>query len=91
MPEIIDEAAFQAALYELQAREAPVLIELQPVEAWVLLSQLQLALRHPENTGPSAKVSRQLALKIQERIASEGVLAAEAEAGWQEVGDADQV
>jgi hypothetical protein len=86
MHEIIDEAAVEAALAELQVREAPVLIELQPIEAWVLLGQLQLALRHPENTGPSAKITRVLARHIQARVAGSGVLAAVAEAGWQEVG-----
>lgn len=86
MTEIIDTAAFEAALRELEMLSGPVVIELTPAEAWIVLSQLQLALRHPQNTGPSAKIAREIAQRIQAVVARESVLAAVAEAGWQEVG-----
>lgn len=32
-----------------------------PARAFILLAQLQLALRHPHNTGPSADIAREMA------------------------------
>jgi len=55
---------------------------LRPMDCWIILSQLQLALRHPENTGLTAIRARSLALQFQEIIANKGALKQMAELGW---------
>lgn len=50
--------------------------------AWTILGQLQLALRHPMNTGPSAERTRRLALEVQAKIAPSGARKALADLGW---------
>lgn len=46
--------------------------------------QIQLALRHPENIGPSSKIARQVALHIQELICPDpgSAFATMIELGW---------
>ncbi len=56
-------------------RQPPLRLEIDRVTAWVVLAQLQLALRHPENTGPSAEIARGFADQIQSLVASRGALA----------------
>ncbi len=60
----------------------PVLIELSAVNAWQLMSQLQLALRHPLNKGPAAKFSLNLAKQLQGQLAITETLKEVAEMGW---------
>lgn len=68
--------------------EAPDLhLVISPVDAWILLSQLQLALRHPENQGPSAEIARKIARFLQESMQLTGTLAEVAELGWQKGGE----
>lgn len=50
--------------------------------AWALLAQLQLALRHPNNTGQVAELAEAFARSLQERLGLTGALAAVAEQGW---------
>ena len=40
-------------------------LKLKPFEAFVLLAQIQLALRHPGNSGQSATTAKRIALKLQ--------------------------
>ena len=50
------------AVWQAQSvNRAPITVILTLVDAWILFSQLQLALRHPKNYGPSAKIARHLA------------------------------
>jgi hypothetical protein len=60
----------------------PIVLELTAVEAWILLSQIQLACRHPENTGPSRKMVEGLARRIQDVLAQTPALYAIAQRGW---------
>ena len=64
--------------------ELHVRLELTGLEAWVLFAQLQLALRHPGNTGPGATIAREIASAIQGHIAVTPTLAQVAERGWDE-------
>lgn len=76
------EAAFVREFAALAARVDRFTLSIRPVDAWILLSQLQLALRHPQNTGPSAEAARQIARRLQSIVAPHGALAAVAERGW---------
>ena len=55
---------------------------LTPVEAWYLMSQLQLACRHPKNNGGSRRYAESLALTLQLEIARTPALATVASRGW---------
>ena len=58
-------------------------ITLTKFQAWVLMAQLQLALRHPDNVGPSAEIAQSLALRLQTAVTSGSeVLHEVAERGW---------
>lgn len=63
--------------------EVPFTLETTALHAWIIACQLQLALKHPENKGPSAEMARELAQKIFNKI-GEGnpVLRQVAEMGW---------
>lgn len=39
-------------------------IELDPIQAWMLVSTIQLALKHPENTGATALEMKKLAKEL---------------------------
>lgn len=39
-----------------------------PARLYILIAQIQLALRHPENTGASAVIAREIALNMTEAI-----------------------
>ncbi len=62
--------------------QPPLRLEIDRVTAWVVLAQLQLALRHPENMGPSAEIARAIAQQLQSLVASRGALAVVARCGW---------
>lgn len=64
----------------------PVVLRMSKLSAWVLLSQLQLALRHPENVGPTSEIARTIAMNVQEALLPdpESALARLAESGWEE-------
>ena len=46
----------------------PILLQITPDGAFMLLAQLQLALRHPANRGEAAEVIKHLAVELQQRI-----------------------
>jgi len=71
---------------ELERLDAagPVTLQLTASQAWALLSCLQLAFRHPDNTGPARQIAEQIARGIQEVVAPAGSALAElADRGWQ--------
>jgi hypothetical protein len=76
------EAQFTAEFIALAERTERISIEIRPLDAWILLCQLQLALRHPENSGPSADKARQIARRLQSLVAPTGALKIVAERGW---------
>lgn len=56
-PKTIDPEAGAAALAKLLKGESNLKVTLTPAEVCVLISHVQLALRHPENTGPSSQIA----------------------------------
>ncbi len=73
---------FNEAFDELCRRQDMITLQLTVLEAWVMLSQLQLALRHPKNTGGSSAIAHKIADRLQKMVASDGALAEVAELGW---------
>lgn len=58
-------------------------ITLTKFQAWVLMAQLQLALRHSDNVGPTSEIAKSLALMLQTAVTSGSqVLYEVAERGW---------
>lgn len=72
---------FNAELHALEER-GPVTLEMHATTAWILLSHLQLALRHPANTGPLAMLGRDLARSLRDRLAPSGALREVFDRGW---------
>ncbi len=50
------------------SNEPSIDIEISPLAAWMLISQLQLALTHPENDGEIAAQTRAIAQALQSRL-----------------------
>lgn len=82
------EQRFAAELGKLMRTQPDIVLTMTPAQAWILLAQLQLALRHPGNGGPSAALAREIAGRLQEAVASDGALKEVAEQGWREEFDA---
>lgn len=76
------EAQFVAEFKALAERKQNVCLEMKPLDAWIILSQLQLALRHPQNTGEAAQRARHIAHQLQAIVAPDGALAIVALRGW---------
>lgn len=66
----------------LNSSHPGLILYLTPVEAWFLLSQLQLACRHPKNNGGSGRYAKNLAHTLQLEIAKTPALATVASRGW---------
>jgi|GEM_PF-4368888 len=64
----------QAFQYYLKTHPG-VVLELGPMESWVLMSTLHLAMRHPEFEGPNWEIASTIARRIESDIAPAGVLA----------------
>jgi len=62
----------------------PPALDLTAFEVWVLLGQVQLALRHPANRGAAAEIARHVAHRLQAAVAPSGALAGLARMGWME-------
>jgi len=60
----------------------PIEFLLSKLQAWALFSQLQLALRHPENKGATADVAEHFAKSIEKQVAVTPALAEVAKRGW---------
>lgn len=81
------EQRFAAELQALDRSGLDIVLTLTPVQAWILLGQLQLALRHPGNVGQSAALAREIADRVQKGVAPSGALKEVAEQGWNEEHD----
>lgn len=68
--------------FDLLAGLPPLQITITAVEAFIIMSQLQLASRHPANTGPSANIAHRFARTLQQAVCLTPNLQAVAEAGW---------
>lgn len=75
-----------------ELRAAPdVSLRLSAMDAWLVLANLQLALRHPGNQGAAREMCATLALRIQNLIAPPGsALARMAQAGWDPAEDVER-
>lgn len=61
----------------------PLEMYILPFRAYVLVGQLQLALRHPQNTGPGSNIAREIAHNLQERLSEiNPAIAQSLEHGW---------
>lgn len=68
----------------------PFLLETNCETAWTLIAQVQLALRHPDNKGPSAFHARNVIQQMIETLCPEGTALREvAERGWNPAYDKD--
>ena len=61
----------------------PIEMAILPCRAFVLVAHLQLALRHPGNDGESAEIARDIARRLQSKLAEIHPLIGQAlETGW---------
>lgn len=69
---------------ELEQRQAqgPIVAELDAVTAFTVLANLQLALRHPQNTGAGAELVRRFADLLARALGPAPALARVIAAGW---------
>jgi hypothetical protein len=79
LEELLKAAAIE--LRELDTHE-PITITLRPLQAWALLGNLQLALRHERNTGATARVGRHIARLLEREVATTPALKEIARRGW---------
>lgn len=87
------EPAFAARAMEdlkrLTADRTPVVLELSRAEAWILMSTLQLALRHPRvREMVVSEAIRALAERLVDAVPNTPTLQRLAAAGWEEQSDA---
>lgn len=68
-------------------RHVAVILELTPLQAWALLSTVQLALRHPLNIGAISRIARDLAETLERAVATTPALAEVARRGWHRLYD----
>ncbi len=57
-------------------------IHLSGYQAWCLLSQIQLACRHPDNDGPTRQIAEGIAHVIEQSVATTPALQEVARRGW---------
>lgn len=74
---------FSEELKALCEDKQPVILVLTKAQAWILMCNLQLALRHPKNNGPTADTARNIAESIQKQVAISPALAEVARRGWE--------
>lgn len=73
---------WKAEFDELVQERDRVILILSPLEAWAVLATIQLALRHPTNTGPTSEIARKVGRLIEEKVATRPVMQIVAERGW---------
>ena len=76
------EQDFTQEMKELMKSNIQVHLVLSAPEAWIILAQLQLALRHPLNNGASSDVAHRVVEEIASKVACSPRLRAIYEAGW---------
>jgi len=79
---------FQEDFAALCASEEPVALHLTKLEAWIVMGNLQLSLRHPKNVGASSILAESVARRIQKLLAVTSALQHVAEMGWDPAHDA---
>lgn len=76
----IDPEAFKAEFAKIA--EKTFHLRLNGLEAWILLSHLQLSLRHPRGQAVATRLARSIAQRLELQIAQTPALAHAAAAGW---------
>jgi hypothetical protein len=74
------ESRFVAELADLA--DSPIVFQASWLEWWSLMATAQLAMRHPEYTGPTREIVERLVRRMQAVLAPGGALAEVAEQGW---------
>jgi hypothetical protein len=64
------EDRFGAAIHRLFADPEPVLIQLSKQDLWCLICQVHLAIRHPQNVGPSKDIALRVCKDLVEHLAA---------------------
>lgn len=72
MPDI-DEGQFVQEMTALEQNGTPVQLCFSPTEAWVVMSLLQLSLRHPGIVGPTRVVAEAAARQIIQSLVDKGM------------------
>jgi hypothetical protein len=83
MMDDIDEQ-FAIDFEQLARSDRKITLTLSPAEAFALLAQLQLALRHPANGGGSSEIARAIAQYLELQVATTPALRAITTQGWNE-------
>lgn len=78
--DILDNLA--AEFSHLMESKESITIQLSPIQLWAIFSNLQLALRHPNNNRSMSEIAYNTARQIQDIIAPRGALKDLAEMGW---------
>lgn len=60
-----------------------LVLKMSKIEAWIIFSHLQLALRHPANNGRAAEIARKWAKAIEQSLAVTPALVEVAARGWE--------
>ena len=66
----------------LASSDTPIALHLDPLHAWIVMAMLQLACRHPDNTGHSRAIAEAIGRTLQIAVATTPALNAIAERGW---------
>jgi hypothetical protein len=64
------------------AKGPPIAVQLTPVQAWAIMSTIQLACRHPDYSGPTRRIAEEFARALQQVIATSPTLKDVAKKGW---------
>lgn len=62
--------------------DQPVVIESDALTMWCVASSIQLACRHPDNTGPTRQMAEAFAREVFNQVATTPALKEVAEMGW---------
>jgi hypothetical protein len=73
---------FRTEFAALVDAQEPIILQLTPQEAWAVLCNIQLAARHPRNTGITRILGQAVAHRIQSAVATTPALKEIAERGW---------
>lgn len=68
-----------------------VTLQLDAAQAWIVMAMLQLACRHPDNTGHSRLITETIARALQTAVATTPALNAVAELGWRRTVDVESM
>jgi hypothetical protein len=74
---------FSEEFKALREDPQPVILEMSKIEAWMLMAEVQLALRHPNNKGSSSKYSKAVVERLASQIVTTPALIEVYRRGWE--------